>query len=74
MDISSIDKFFYEIFKAHKKYVLEAWEKWEDYNSETLKADVENKYPNGFKDFLVEALDAEIKNNTPKKENEKRQR
>lgn len=67
MNISSIDAFFYEIFKAHKKYVLDIWEKWEAYTAETLKAEVEKQYPNGFKDFLVEKLDAEIKNNTPKK-------
>lgn len=64
MEITSIDKFYTEIFKANRKYVLEAWEEWQVYVAETLKAEVEKKYPDGFKDFLVEKLDADIKSNT----------
>lgn len=60
------DKFFLEIFKANKQFVLEAWEEWQKYVEETLKADVEKSYPDGFKDFLVERLENEIVKNTPK--------
>lgn len=62
--ITSIDKFYTEIFKANKAYVLEAWEDWNTYVSETLKAEVEKQYPDGFKDFLVEKLERDIKTNT----------
>lgn len=65
--MDAINKFFYEIFKANKKFAEEKWGEWQVYLSENLKADVEKKYPDGFKDFLVEALDIEIKNNAPKK-------
>lgn len=54
-EITSIDKFYTEIFKANKAYVLEAWEDWNTYVSE---------YPDGFKDFLVEKLERDIKTNT----------
>ena len=66
MQIANIDKFFLEIFKANKLFVLEAWEAWQGYISDTLKADVERSYPDGFKDFLVQRLEEEIKKNTPK--------
>lgn len=67
MNIANIDKFFLEIFKANKLFVLEAWEDWQTYITDTLKADVEKTYPDGFKDFLIEKLEEEIKKNTPKK-------
>lgn len=66
MNISSIDRFFLEIFKANKQFVAETWEKWQDYTAETLKADVEKSYPDGFKDFLIEKIEEEIKKNSPK--------
>lgn len=64
MDITNIDKFFTEIFKANKVYVLETWEKWQKYLDETLKADVEKAYPDGFKDYLVGRLNEDIKSKT----------
>lgn len=64
MNISSIDKFYTEVFKANKLYVQEAWEEWQKYTEETLKADVEAAYPDGFKDFLVAKLERDIKTNT----------
>lgn len=64
MNVSNIDKFFTEIFKANKVYVLEAWDAWQVYVAETLKADVEKTYPDGFKDFLVEKLERDIKSKT----------
>lgn len=67
MNIAGIDKFFHEIHKANKKFILEVFEEWQVYQTETLKATVEATYPEGFKDFLVEKLDDEIKKNAPKK-------
>lgn len=64
MNITNIDKFFVEIFKANKVYIVEKWQDWQKYSDETLKADVEKAYPDGFKDFLVEALERDIKTNT----------
>ena len=58
--MDAINKFFVEVHKANKKFVLEAWDEWQVYVSETLKADVEKKYPDGFKDFVVEKFDEEI--------------
>lgn len=58
--MDAINKFFVEIHKANKQFVLEAWEDWQTYVGETLKADVEKQYPDGFKDFLVEKLDNEV--------------
>lgn len=65
--MDSINKFFHEIFKANKQFALERWDEWQAYVGETLKADVEKKYPDGFKDFLVEKLEEEIIKNAPKK-------
>lgn len=58
--MQAIDKFFVEIHKANKQFVLEAWEAWQGYVSETLKAEVEKRYPDGFKDFVVEKFENEI--------------
>ena len=58
--MDAINKFFVEIHKANKQFALEAWDKWNNYIADTLKADVEKKYPDGFKDFLMERFDAEI--------------
>jgi len=58
--MQAINKFFVEIHKANKKFVLDAWEDWQVYLNETLKADVEKKYPDGFKDFVVEKFESEI--------------
>lgn len=54
------EKFFLDIYKANKLFVLERWEKWQELVRETLKADVDKVYPDGFIDFLVEQFDAEI--------------
>ncbi len=64
METSGIDKFFLEVFKTNRVYVLEQWEKWQSFVNETLKADVDKAYPQGFKDFLVEQMDTEIKSRT----------
>lgn len=64
--MEAINKFFTEVFKANKQFALEAWADWQKYNEETLKADVEKKYPDGYKDFLVERLENEIKINSKK--------
>lgn len=58
--MQAINKFFVEIHKANKKFALDAWQDWQDYLKDTLKADVEKKYPDGFKDFLVEKFENEI--------------
>lgn len=58
--MDAINKFFVEVHKANKKFVIEAWDEWQVYIGETLKADVEKKYPDGFKDFVVEKFDEEI--------------
>lgn len=58
--MQAINKFFVEIHKANKKFVLDAWEDWQVYLNETLKAEVETKYPDGFKDFVVEKFENEI--------------
>lgn len=58
--MQAINKFFVEIHKANKQLVNEAWQDWQDYVADTLKADVEKAYPNGFKDYLMERLDNEI--------------
>lgn len=64
MEITSIDKFYTAVFQANKEYVKEAWREWQKYLADTLKAEVEKRYPDGFKDFLIEKLDADIKTNT----------
>lgn len=71
--MEAVNRFFYEIHKANKQFALEQWDKWQEYLSETLKADVEKKYPDGFKDFLVEAFDRVIKENKPKNSNVKKE-
>lgn len=58
--MDAINKFFVEVHKANKQFVIEAWEQWQAYISETLKADVEKQYPDGFKDFVVEKFEEEI--------------
>lgn len=59
-------EFMGRIFKANKEFVLEKWEDWQGYIGDTLKAEVEKAYPDGFKTFLVEKLDAEIKKHSKK--------
>jgi len=58
--MDAINKFFVAIHKANKQFVMEAWDKWQVYIEEVLKAEVDAKYPDGFKDFLSEKLDEEI--------------
>lgn len=58
--MKAINQFFIEIHKANKRFTLEAWDAWKVYTDETLKSEVEEKYPDGFKDFLVEKFEAEI--------------
>jgi len=60
--MTAIDKFFQQIFKANKKFVEDRWAEWQAVIQETLKADLEKKYPDGFKDFLVEKIEIEIEN------------
>ena len=55
------------VFTGNKEFVLEKWSEWNEYNAATLKAEVEEQYPEGFKSFLVEKLDEEIKKHTPEK-------
>lgn len=52
------------IHTANMQYIIECWEEWNLYISETLKAKVEENYPQGFKSFLVEKIDKEIKKNS----------
>lgn len=59
-------EFMGQIFRANKEYVLEKWVEWEKYLADTLKATVEEAYPEGFKSFLVERLDADIKKHSSK--------
>lgn len=58
--MQAVNKFFVEIHKANKKFVIEAWADWEEYVNETLKSEVEKKYPDGFKDFILEKFEHEI--------------
>lgn len=58
--MDAINKFFLEVHKANKQFVVEAWEDWQTYINETLKADVERLYPDGFKDFLIGRIELEI--------------
>jgi len=67
MDKNTIaNQFFLEIFKANKQFVLEAWRDWQDFTEQARKADVKKSYPDGFKDLLVERLEKEIVDNSPK--------
>lgn len=65
--MDNLKKFLLQVFKAHKEFVSENWEKWQVYVADTLKADVEKNYPDGFKTFLVERLDEEIKTHSKTK-------
>jgi len=64
------NQFVEQVLKAHKKVVDDAWEKWQEAMGEDIKlldagkeSELEKKYPNGFKDFLLEFLDVLIKEN-----------
>lgn len=59
--------FMARVHTGNKEFVLEKWDEWQTFTAETLKADVEEQYPDGFKSFLVEKLDEEIKKHTPAK-------
>lgn len=55
-----LSNFKIEVHKANIQFIVELWADWKVYIGETLKADVEKKYPDGFKDFLIEKIEEEI--------------
>ena len=62
-------EFVEHVLKAHKTVVTDAWDKWDEMIREEVepkkgkKRPSETKYPDGFKDFLMEFLDDLIKDN-----------
>lgn len=65
--MNHFNEFMARIFTGNKEFVIEKWGEWQALTADTLKADVEEQYPDGFKSFLVEKLNEEIKKNTPAK-------
>lgn len=62
-------EFIEKVLKAHKQVASDAWAKWQEMVEEDKKrADslLMKKYPDGFKDFLMEFLDILIDENEGK--------
>lgn len=60
--MSASEKVFKDILKNQIGLIEVVWADWVKYRDETLKAEVEENFPNGFKDYLVKVMRNEIKN------------
>lgn len=49
-----------KVFETHKEFVKECFADWQVLVAERLKKDVQEAYPDGFKDFLLEKIQNRI--------------
>lgn len=59
--LSASKKIYKEVLSDQILLIDVLWLNWVEYRDETLKAEVEENYPNGFKDFLVEKIKEELR-------------